>query len=63
HQAFARHRRLEAGEVAVYGCPSTTDQFLAGAETFAIDEASRPGYRVMDLGETDLVTWVERVDL
>jgi 3',5'-cyclic-AMP phosphodiesterase len=63
HQAFASHQRLEAAEVAVYGCPSTTDQFLAGAETFAIDEASRPGYRVMDLGEADLATWVERVDL
>ncbi|PWV77284.1 Icc protein [Halomonas sp. A11-A] len=63
HQAFASHQRLEDGEVAVFGCPSTTDQFLAGAETFAIDEASRPGYRVVDLGEEEFVTWVERVDL
>lgn len=63
HQAFASHQRLEQGEVAVFGCPSTTDQFLAGAETFAIDEASRPGYRVLDLREGDFTTWVERVDL
>ncbi|MBE0490421.1 MAG: phosphodiesterase [Halomonas sp.] len=70
HQAFASHQRLagspqrpEESEVAVYGCPSTTDQFLAHAETFAIDEASRPGYRVLDLGEGDVTTWVERVDL
>ncbi|MFO7646940.1 phosphodiesterase [Halomonas sp. 3H] len=63
HQAFASHQRLEAGEVAVYACPSTTDQFLPGAETFAIDEASRPGYRVIDLRDDDLETWVERVDL
>lgn len=63
HQAFASHRRLEEGEVAIYGCPSTTDQFLPGAETFAVDEASRPGYRVVDLKAGDLTTWVERVDL
>lgn len=63
HQAFASHQRLAEGEVVVFGCPSTTDQFLAGAETFAIDEASRPGYRVLDLGDADMTTWVERVDL
>ncbi|MFW6345282.1 MAG: phosphodiesterase [Halomonas sp.] len=63
HQAFASHQRLAAGEVAVYACPSTTDQFLPGAEDFAIDEASRPGYRVIDLDDDTLVTWVERVDL
>lgn len=63
HQAFASHQRLAEGEVAVFGCPSTTDQFLAGAETFAIDEASRPGYRVLDLREGDVTTWVERVDI
>lgn len=63
HQAFASHQRLAEGEVVVFGCPSTTDQFLAGAETFAIDEASRPGYRVLDLGDDDVTTWVERVDL
>ncbi|MDI5984529.1 phosphodiesterase [Halomonas sp. M4R5S39] len=63
HQAFASRRRLEEGEVAVYGCPSTTDQFLPGAETFAVDEASRPGYRVVDLEAGDLTTWVERVEL
>ncbi|PMR69657.1 phosphodiesterase [Halomonas heilongjiangensis] len=70
HQAFTGYRqlagspqRLEERQVAVYGCPSTTDQFLPGAETFAVDEASRPGYRVVDLEAGDLTTWVERVDL
>lgn len=63
HQAFTGHGRLAEGEVAVFGCPSTTDQFLAHAESFAIDEASRPGYRVLDLGAGEVTTWVERVDL
>ncbi|PMR73760.1 metallophosphoesterase [Billgrantia endophytica] len=63
HQAFASHQRRVQGEVAVYGTPSTTDQFLPGSVGFAIDEASRPGYRVMDLGADDWLTWVERVDL
>ncbi len=63
HQAFASHQHLADAEVAVYACPSTTDQFLPGAEAFAIDEASRPGYRVIDLLEGELITWVERVDL
>ncbi|MCA1769468.1 MAG: phosphodiesterase [Halomonas sp.] len=63
HQAFSGRGRLANGEVAVLGCPSTTDQFLAHAETFAIDEASRPGYRVLDLGDDAVTTWVERVDL
>ena len=63
HQAFASHPRQVQGEVVVYGCPSTTDQFLPGSAAFAIDEASRPGYRVLDLGSDSWVTWVERVDL
>jgi 3',5'-cyclic-AMP phosphodiesterase len=63
HQAFCSHQRHARGEVVVYGCPSTTDQFLPGSPGFAIDEASRPGYRVLDLGVDDWVTWVERVDL
>lgn len=63
HQAFASHARRPEGEVAVYGCPSTTDQFLPGSTDFAIDEASRPGYRVVDLHGNDWTTWVERVDL
>lgn len=75
HQAFASHRRLaetpqlggspqlgERSTVAVYGCPSTADQFLPGSEDFAVDEASRPGFRVIDLGDLELVTWIERVD-
>ncbi|WP_324615525.1 phosphodiesterase [Halomonas salipaludis] len=65
HQAFAgRHELLEnAGEVAVYGAPATADQFLPGAETFSIDQASRPGYRVVELAHDGLSTWVERVTL
>ncbi|MCC5884206.1 MAG: phosphodiesterase [Halomonas sp.] len=63
HQAFAERRTLGQGEVMVYGCPSTTDQFLAGSEKFAIDEASRPGYRVFDIHNEQWLTWVERVDL
>lgn len=63
HQAFASHQRLAAGAVSVLGCPSTTDQFLAHADDFAVDEASRPGYRVLDLGDGEVTTWVARVDL
>ncbi|WP_163558911.1 phosphodiesterase [Halomonas sp. NO4] len=63
HQAFASRQRHAEGEVAVYGCPSTTDQFLAGSAAFAIDEASRPGYRVVELRGDDWDTWVERVEL
>lgn len=59
HQAFAKQH----GEVAVYGCPATTDQFLGGSALFAIDEASRPGFRVIDLEGDNLMTWVERVDI
>ncbi|MGM0702463.1 MAG: phosphodiesterase [Pseudomonadota bacterium] len=63
HQAFASRQRCGEGRVAVYGCPSTTDQFLAGSAEFAIDEASRPGYRVVDLHGDGWLTWVERVEL
>ncbi|MGR4067373.1 phosphodiesterase [Halomonas sp. LR3S48] len=63
HQAFVGRQRLEHGEVMVYGCPSTTDQFLAGSDDFAIDEASRPGYRILDLRGDEWLTWVERIDL
>lgn len=63
HQAFATRHASPIGEIAVYGCPSTSDQFLGSSPTFAVDEASRPGLRVVDLlGET-LSTWVERVDV
>ncbi|GAB2797395.1 3',5'-cyclic-AMP phosphodiesterase [Halomonas shantousis] len=59
HQAFAAHQ----GTVAVYGCPSTSDQFLPGSAEFAVDEASRVGFRVVDLDGDMLETWIERVDL
>ncbi|MHB0774580.1 metallophosphoesterase [Halomonas sp. WWR20] len=59
HQAFAARQ----GTVAVYGCPSTSDQFLSGSAEFAVDEASRVGFRVVDLSGETLETWVERVDL
>ena len=62
HQAFAgRHAMQEEGaEVTVYGVPATADQFLPGAETFTIDQASRPGYRIVELAHDGLATWVER---
>lgn len=62
HQAFHGARDLGDGEVPVYGCPATTDQFLPGSSTFALDEASRPGYRLIELRDGTLETWVERVD-
>ncbi|GHC19107.1 metallophosphoesterase [Aidingimonas halophila] len=62
HQAFASQRHLEEGVIAVYGCPATSDQFLPGSDEFALDTASRPGFRVIDLYDTGLDTWVERVD-
>ncbi|MEC9483820.1 MAG: phosphodiesterase [Halomonas sp.] len=63
HQAFAARHASPFGEIAVYGCPATSDQFLGGSPGFAIDEASRPGLRVVDLEGERLSTWVERVDL
>jgi len=58
HQAFAaRH-----GDIAVYGCPATADQFLPRQDDFTLDEASRPGFRIVDLEGQRLSTWVERVD-
>lgn len=68
HQAFAgRYPRGKntsgpAG-IPVYGTPATTDQFLAGAKRFTLDQASRPGYRVIKLGQQGLESWVERVTL
>ncbi|CAM3446461.1 MAG: metallophosphoesterase [Halomonas sp.] len=66
HQAYARRHEISSHEVGhheigVYGCPAMADQFLPGAEHFAIDEASRPGYRVIDLDGSEWQTWVERV--
>ena len=63
HQAFVGRHKLDAGEVMVYGCPSTSDQFLPGAVDFAVDEVSLPGYRIVDLGDREWETWVERVSL
>ncbi len=62
HQAFHGVHALADGEVPVYGCPATADQFLPGSSSFAIDEASRPGYRLIELGDGELATRVERVD-
>ncbi|MBD3898047.1 phosphodiesterase [Halomonas sp. ML-15] len=68
HQAFAAHHAVAMdsdGErsIPVYGTPATADQFLPGADAFAIDQASRPGYRIVDLSYDSLATWVERVTL
>ncbi|WIX31536.1 phosphodiesterase [Salinicola sp. JS01] len=59
HQAFAAWQGL----VAVYGCPATSDQFLPGSHEFSVDEAARPGLRVVDLEGDRLSTWIERVEL
>lgn len=66
HQAYAEQRTVGEATVNIYGCPAMADQFLLGAEQFAIDEASRPGYRIVDLQWSDLLgsewqTWVERI--
>lgn len=67
HQAYAEHRRIGEAMIDVYGCPAMADQFLPGAEQFAIDEASRPGYRVIDLAgsdtqESEWQSWIERIE-
>ncbi|WP_110687670.1 phosphodiesterase [Salinicola aestuarinus] len=59
HQAFAARE----GMVEVYGCPATSDQFLPLSHEFAVDEAARPGLRVVDFTHDSLHTWIERVDL
>lgn len=59
HHAFAARE----GSVAVYATPATSDQFLPRSDEFALDEASRPGFRVIDIHGTRLATWVERVDI
>lgn len=63
HQAFASYQASKQGVVAVYGVPSTSDQFAPRSEDFAVDEAARPGLRVVDLDGDRLDTWVERVTL
>lgn len=67
HQAYAEHHRVGEATIDVYGCPAMADQFLPGAGLFAIDEASRPGYRIVDLhwsesSGSEWQTWVERID-
>lgn len=67
HQAYTEHRRTDDATIDVYGCPAIADQFLPGAEQFAVDEVSRPGYRVVDLTWSDALgsewhSWIERID-
>ncbi|EHJ91224.1 phosphodiesterase [Vreelandella boliviensis] len=67
HQAYAEHRRLGEATIDVYGCPAMADQFLPSAEQFAIDEASRPGYRIIDMTLSDIQggewqSWIERIE-
>ncbi|KXS38660.1 phosphodiesterase [Modicisalibacter tunisiensis] len=61
HQPFAARHAGTGGEIAIYGCPATADQFLPSSPTFAVDEASRPGCRVVDLEGEVMTTWIERV--
>ncbi|RUR28116.1 metallophosphoesterase [Vreelandella nanhaiensis] len=63
HQAHAQHFAFAENRIGVYGCPAMSDQFMPGAASFAIDEASRPGYRVVDLQGEQWETWIERVDV
>ncbi|WP_372612508.1 metallophosphoesterase [Halomonas sp.] len=62
HQAFLGQQSLDDRRVDVYGCPATSDQFLPDAETFALDDAALPGFRVLDLTARGLETRVVRVD-
>ena len=63
HQAFATRRSVGERSIPVYGCPSVTDPFLPGSETFAVDATVPPGFRVLDLDDDRLTTRVERVDI
>lgn len=63
HQAFVGEFATSCGGVPVYGTPSTSDQFLPGSETFAVDPDAGPGFRVFDLGDDEFASWVERVDV
>ncbi|MGQ7245750.1 metallophosphoesterase [Halomonas sp. V046] len=63
HQAFHGRYAGENGEIQVFATPSTSDQFLPGSDTFALDEASRPGFRVLDLSRGGFQSWVERVEV
>nr|WP_299242589.1 phosphodiesterase [uncultured Halomonas sp.] len=59
HQSF--EQRLD--NVLIYGCPSTSDQFLPGSVDFAVDSHALPGFRVVDLEDSHLTTWIECVEL
>ncbi|MCX2524721.1 metallophosphoesterase family protein [Larsenimonas rhizosphaerae] len=48
--------------IRVCATPATSDQFLPGSDTFQLDSASRPGFRVVDARGDNVTTWVERVD-
>ncbi|WP_447553277.1 metallophosphoesterase [Vreelandella sp. EE22] len=63
HQAFAQLHCLGDTHLGVYGCPAMADQFMPQAPDFAIDQASRPGYRVVELRGDEWQTWIERVDI
>lgn len=63
HQAFAGEFATSSAQIAVYGTPSTSDQFLPGSEEFALDTGSSPGFRVIDLGDGEFASWVERVEV
>ncbi|MFG6666850.1 metallophosphoesterase [Halomonas sp. HNIBRBA4712] len=64
HQAFAATQAVNDHRIGVYGCPALADQFLPGAESFAVDEASRSGYRMVELSrDGGWRTWVERVEV
>ncbi|MBB3190909.1 metallophosphoesterase family protein [Halomonas cerina] len=65
HQAFAGWLPDPSGApgtIRVYGCPATSDQFLPGSAAFAVEAATRPGYRIIDLKGNELTTRVTRVD-
>ncbi|QPL44831.1 metallophosphoesterase [Halomonas sp. A40-4] len=61
HQTYTQRHVAGTHDVAVYGCPAIADQFMPGAEHFMIDEASRPGYRIVDFHDQQWETRVERV--
>lgn len=63
HHAFQKRVSTAEGSVVVQACPSTSDQFLAGSNDFAVDEASRPGLRVIELQSDGWQSWIERVEV
>ncbi|SDN18500.1 metallophosphoesterase [Vreelandella arcis] len=63
HQAYAQRHAAGEHAVAVYGCPAISDQFMPGAAHFMVDEASRPGYRIVELMDQQWETWIERVSV